>query len=229
MEKYCRIKLFDLQLDGKKMLTDFSFSFDGKKAICLLGESGSGKSLLLKALNKNPNLFETNGQIEYYFLEENKNLNWQEIVNFDNLDNEWQSFLNKFLKTNKYLSLKIALILKIISKPDFLFCEDLHNFLTNEELNLFLMFLKKQNIKIFYITNQVENSALSDYLIVIKNNKIAIEGKTISVLKEEKLMKLLGYSLPFYVNMSIQLNYYGILDTICLSKEELEEAIWKSN
>ena len=30
MEKFCHIKLFDLQLEGKKILQDFSLSFDEK-------------------------------------------------------------------------------------------------------------------------------------------------------------------------------------------------------
>ena len=56
---------------------------------------------------------------------------------------------------------------------------------------------------------------------------VAVEGKTISVLKEEKMLKALGYSLPFYVNMSIQLGYYGVLHKICYNKEELEAELWK--
>ena len=63
--------------------------------------------------------------------------------------------------------------------------------------------------------------------MVLKNQRIAMEGKTASVLKEEKMLKTLGYSLPFYVNMSIQLGYYGLLNQICYSKEELESALWK--
>lgn len=229
MEKFCRINLFDLQLNGKKMLSDISFSFDEKNSICLLGESGSGKSLLLKALYKNKNLINTNGQIDFYFLEESNNLNWQNQVNYSNLLQNWQIFLNDFMKNEKNLKIKISLILKLLKKPDYFFCEDLHNYLTKEEFNMLINFLKRENINLFYVTNQIEDSLFFDYLVVIKNNKIAIEGEIISVLKEEKIMKLLGYSLPFYVNMSIQLNYYGVLNKICLTKEELEAAIWPLN
>lgn len=47
------------------------------------------------------------------------------------------------------------------------------------------------------------------------------------VLKEEKLMKLLGFSLPFYINMSIQLGYYGLVQEIYMNKEDLEAALWQ--
>ena len=79
----------------------------------------------------------------------------------------------------------------------------------------------------FYATSCIEDSPSFDYLMIVKNQKIAIEGKTISVLKEEKMLKTLGYALPFYVNMSIQLGYYGLLKQICFTKEELEAALWK--
>ena len=68
-----------------------------------------------------------------------------------------------------------------------------------------------------------------DYLIVLKNNRVAMEGNTLDILKEEKLMKLLGYSLPFYVNMSIQLGYYGVIRDVCLTKEELGDKLWKKS
>ena len=82
------------------------------------------------------------------------------------------------------------------------------------------------HILIFYVTNDIEDTVYFDYLIVLKNNNVAMEGKTMLVLKEEKLMKLLGFSIPFYVNMSRQLGYYGLLKDICLSKEELEDKLW---
>ena len=228
MEKYCRINLFDLQLEGKKILTDFSLSFDGKNSICLLGESGSGKSLLLRTLYKNTQLLDTNGTYEFYFLEGKEVKDWKSEINYEHLDTSWQRFLNKILKGTSHLNCRYALVLKLLKKPDFLFCEDLKRILSLKELQFFLEFLKEQQIKCFYITNQIESTIFFSYLIVIKNNKIAIEGNTLSVLQEEKIMKLLGFSLPFYVNMSIQLGYYGILNKICLTKEELEESIWQS-
>ena len=215
-------------MEGKKILQDFSLSFDDKKSICLLGESGSGKSLLLKSLLKNPTLFEVKGKIVFYFLESMKSFNWKKDVNYENLSLEWQQFLEHFLVSKKNFEKKFALVLKLLQNPDFLFSEDLYSILSFKEMGFFVNFLNSQNISFFCVTNQIENTPFFDYLLVIKNNRIALEGRTISVLKEEKIMKLLGYSLPFYVNMSIQLGYYGIVDDIYLSKEELEEAIWPS-
>ena len=228
MEKFCHIKLFDLQLNGEMLLNDFSLSFVSLKSVCLLGESGSGKSVLLRALAKNPSLFQTNGKISFYFLESLDARDWKTEINFQNFDLETKEYLEKFLKS-PFASQRYALIRKVLEQPDFLLCESLSSILSLKELSFFLEFLKKRGISLFYVTNQIEETPMFDYLQVIKSEKIAIEGPMLSVLQEEKLMKRLGFSLPFYVNMSIQLQYYGVVDKICLSKEELEEKIWKSN
>ena len=78
------------------------------------------------------------------------------------------------------------------------------------------------------MTHDVEQTLYFEYLYVLKNGKIAIEGKTQAVLKEEKIMKRLGFSLPFYINLSKQLGYYGLSHQICTNKEELEESLWPS-
>ena len=77
-----------------------------------------------------------------------------------------------------------------------------------------------------YMTKNIEDVLDFDYLLILKNNQVAIEGKTKQVLKEEKLLKLLGYNLPFYLNMSLQLELYGMIDKIGYNKEELEKMIW---
>ena len=96
-----------------------------------------------------------------------------------------------------------------------------------DELKMVVDYINKKNIKMLYLTSDIESTVLFEYLIVLKNNKIAIEGKTLLVLKEEKIMKLLGFNLPFYVNMSIQLGYYGIINEIYNNEHDLVEALWQ--
>ena len=164
--------------------------------------------------------YDTNGTVSFYLKER---LLFQNI-DIQNYDEETISFLKKFFKQPD--DYKYALWTKIKNIPDFLFCDELN--LNNEDFILFLNFLKVKNIKIFYVTKNIEQTIYFNYLYVLKNNKIAIEGATESVLKEEKLMKLLGYSIPFYVNLSKQLGYYGLSHKICYNKEDLEESLWPS-
>ena len=118
-------------------------------------------------------------------------------------------------------------LIKKIGKSQIIVIDDLSEiFNYNERVKIF-EYLKKNNIKVIYLTSNVEDVVNFPYTMIIYKRKVAIEGYTKLVLEEEKLMKVLGYSLPFYVNLSIQLKYYGLLDKICFNKEELEEALWK--
>ena len=56
--------------------------------------------------------------------------------------------------------------------------------------------------------------------------EILLIGKE-DVLREEKIFNKIGLDLPFIVELSIKLNYYGLLDKICFSNSELVQSIWK--
>ena len=53
-----------------------------------------------------------------------------------------------------------------------------------------------------------------------------VEGPVVSVLKEEKILKNLGFSLPFIYDLSLQLNYYGLIDSIYLDEKVLVDKLW---
>ena len=130
------------------------------------------------------------------------------------------------LKNNqKYLPYLKALFKKIANKPKILVMDDLSSIFTYEDRVKIFNYLKSLGIKILYCTSDVEDVINFSYTIVLANKMVAMEGKTSLILKEEKLMKLLGYSLPFYVTLSTQLKYYGVLNHICYNKEELGDSL----
>ena len=53
-----------------------------------------------------------------------------------------------------------------------------------------------------------------------------LEGNKEVVLKNEKLLKKLGFGVPFVVDLSIQLMYYDILDKVYFDVDNLLEALW---
>jgi len=207
----------------KVLLSDFSFSFH--ENICVLGESGSGKSYLLKTIFQNIPL-EYVSSTEFYFGELKTVKNWKSVLDFDSLSEDYQKFFRQFFENGQNIDLKCALCLKLLTRPHYFFSEDFS--LSYKDFQTFISFLKEKNILFFFVTNDIEKTVFFDYLFVLKNNQVAIEGKSLLVLKEEKLMKLLGFSLPFYINMSIQLGYYGLLHDIYLNKEDMEVALWQS-
>lgn len=99
-------------------------------------------------------------------------------------------------------------------------------YLNEEEIKKIIALLKQQNIKFINITSNVEESVYSDYMIVYDKDDIVIEGLTKKVLKEEKMLKRLGYGLPFSVDLSLQLKFYDVLDDVCYSIDELLVKLW---
>lgn len=76
-------------------------------------------------------------------------------------------------------------------------------------------------------TCDIEDALYGDKLIVIYDKKIALEGKTMSVLNEEKILKRLGIGLPFMIELSKYLMDYNMIDKYYLTNEKLVGAIWK--
>ena len=183
-----------------KLILDFNYD-----SICILGNHGCGKTTLLKTLKNK------NSKFKYYFLEKSSTYEIKEDFELKN--------------NQKYLPYLKALFKKIANKPKILVMDDLSSIFTYEDRVKIFNYLKSLGIKILYCTSDVEDVINFSYTIVLANKMVAMEGKTSLILKEEKLMKLLGYSLPFYVNLSTQLKYYGVLNHICYNKEELGDSL----
>ena len=76
-------------------------------------------------------------------------------------------------------------------------------------------------------TNDMEETLYGDKIIVVYEKKIVCEGKTLSVLNEEKILKRLGLGLPFIVELNWYLMDYGLINKYYLSDKELVGALWK--
>lgn len=99
-------------------------------------------------------------------------------------------------------------------------------YLSKEEKSELLEILKRINVSFVNITSNVEDVIYSDYVIVYDDDKKILEGNKEMVLRNEKLLKRLGYGIPFVVDLSIQLNYYDIFDTVYYDMDKLTEALW---
>ena len=98
--------------------------------------------------------------------------------------------------------------------------------LRNNDKKAIIELLKKQNINFVNITSNVEDSLLGNYIIVYDEDKKVLEGNTEVVLRNEKVLKKLGYGIPFAVDLSIQLTYYDILDKVYFDMDKLTEDLW---
>ncbi len=114
----------------------------------------------------------------------------------------------------------------LLSKDKIIFYNAL-NGLSLQKIKDILARLKEKNIKYINLTNDMEEVLATNYLIIYDKNKILIEGKTLEVLKEEKVLKRIGLELPFIVELSHLLKDYGLIDELYLDKESLVDELWK--
>lgn len=98
--------------------------------------------------------------------------------------------------------------------------------LSNKEKKEIFDLLNKQNINYVNVTSNIEDALLGDYIIVYDEDMKVLEGNKEVVLKNEKLLKKLGFGVPFVVDLSIQLMYYDILDKVYFDVDNLLEALW---
>ena len=98
--------------------------------------------------------------------------------------------------------------------------------LSNKEKKEILELLNKQNIHYINVTSNVEDALFGDYVIVYDEDMKVLEGNMEMVLKNEKILKKLGFGVPFVVDLAIQLMYYDVLDRVYFDVDNLLEALW---
>lgn len=148
-----------------------------------------------------------------------------EFISYFNLE----EIIDKDFKTMTYREEMISKVLiKTITRPDLILIDDIFKYLSKDFKLKYTKFLGGNNITLINVISDINDALYTEYLVVLlPDSKIAIEGSTMGVLKEEKLLRRIGLDLPFMVDLSIQLNYYGLLDKIYLSKEEMANKLWK--
>jgi len=180
----------------------------------IIGASQAGKTNVGKSLQS----------LGYYYLGNDNlkalDLNTEEIKAYLNI--------TKYNEATKKQNLVLANIIELIKNGyKKIVIDDLLTLVDSDIRKALLNIMILKDIKFVNITMDIEDTLLTDYLIVVFNNEIALEGQTLEVLKEEKILKRMGLSLPFIIDLSIQLKYYGLVDKIFLNKEELVSELWK--
>lgn len=165
-----------------------------------------------------------------------------ENLNISN-DKHQQIILNlaDFLEINDLLDKKtadlkqeekqlVSIALALIHKPQILILDNPFSMMktsTKKRIIAKLKQLKEQeNITIILSTNNLEDIVDNDYTYVLDNGQIVIEGKTLSVLQEDILLKKLGIELPFSINLSLMLKFYEIYDRLETDYNEVINKLW---
>lgn len=148
---------------------------------------------------------------------------------------------SKLFKLDKYLNFspnilgssdkaKLKILSSIIFNPKVLVLDNILSELDYED-NLLITKILKQYVKddniVLNFTHNVDESLYGQRIIINDNKKVIIDGKTLSVLNEDKILKKLGIGLPFIVELNKYLLNYEIIEDYELNMNKLMEVIWK--
>lgn len=241
MKKLIEIKNLIIEKENVKILQGIDLVIYEGVNTFLCGTPSSGKTTLLKAI---AGMLKYKGHIT-------KNCNIEvvldeclfkkdtilEELDYDALEETQKKVVNKFitksiLKKNpmeveEKIQKLILLCQAFLKKPQLLFVDNILAYFDRKTLEKVYSYMKKNKITFVNVSNDIEESLNYSYMVVLDKGNIAIEGKTLQVLEQEKILKRLGIGLPFYVDLSIQLRLYGLIHQIYLTKETLEGALWK--
>ncbi len=131
---------------------------------------------------------------------------------------------DKLTRIDEYI---INVLYSLTSNKKVIVFYDILEFIDSNIKKLVIKKLKEQDKKIINYTTEIEETIMLDYLILVHENKVIMEGKTEEVLLEEKIIKKLGFSLPCVVALSNGLKYYNVVNKTYFNKESLVDDLWK--
>lgn len=135
--------------------------------------------------------------------------------------------LNKLNTNQKQL---VCLASALIHNPKLLILDEalsLIDPLEKDNIINYLKSLKKKGLTIINISHDVEDVLISDEIVIIDKGNIVLKGKKSKIIKNEKILNSLGYDLPFMVELSNRLIFYGLIDHVILDMEEMVDILWK--
>ena len=156
-------------------------------------------------------------------------------------DKRYKELIKK-LKLTKYknsniknmninIKIKLKILLYLLSTPEILIIEDLSLYFTLKEIKeIFdtLHWYKESNkLTVIITTTNLDISLYADYLYIISDGNIILEGNPIEVLKNDNIINRIGLTVPFMVDLSVKLKDYDLIDEIELDMNRMVEKLWK--
>lgn len=234
--------------DNNLIFNNLNFELPENKSLSIVGACGSGKTTLLKILNGDINNYEGNitinsniqNKIRVVFSELPNDISdindflFNEVLNKEEVYTELNTFFNldniikkKYCNCSLEEKYLIVILKAVISSPSILGLDNILIYLSKRMKILLLNYINEKDIILINVTSDMEDVIYTDYMIILYQGMSAIDGPVFNVLSNEKIIKRLGFSLPFMIDLSIQLKLYELIDKIYLDKEMLVKALWK--
>lgn len=126
---------------------------------------------------------------------------------------------------------ELLIVINLLHKPRLLLLDNPYTMMNKEAKCRIKKALKgyqnDNKLTIILTTTNLEDTLDSDYLYIINEGTIVIEGNPLTVLKEDSLLNRLGLELPFMVDLSLKLEFYEVIDKIEVDMKRLVDNLWK--
>ena len=221
------------------LFKNMDISIEKNKISCISGANSCGKTTLIRILNRDiiadNDILINKVDINDYTISDYTNLVQAvipfEIVYENNIDDK---LLKKFKIKNRNIKLMTdkeiiltQLAIAINNKPKILLLDNIFIYFNDKEKKDLFRLLKELKITVIYTTIDLNDSLYSDYLYIIGDKRIILEGKPLEVLEKDNIINKVGLNLPFMVDLSVKLKDYELLDEIILDKNRMVNALWK--
>lgn len=121
----------------------------------------------------------------------------------------------------------VKLASALICQPEFLFIEDIFSKRVKKILFSLMNYLKKTGITIFLVTNDSDDIVIADNIILVTENDIRLFNNRMDFYNIGKELQNFGVNMPFMIDLSDRLHYYGLVDRIILDMNEMVDYLWE--
>ena len=132
-------------------------------------------------------------------------------------------------KLNNSEKEKVMIASSLIHKPQILLLDESIYKLNSSDKKLVFKILKEYQkeykLTIILITHDLEDTLISDNIILLDKGKIVLNDTKEKIYEDEKLEKL-GFNLPFIVKLSHNLMLYNLLDKVYFDSKEVMDKLW---
>ena len=160
--------------------------------------------------------------------EKEKNNRLEEYIKLFKLTKYKNTNPNKLDKNNQT---KLNIAKETILNQKILLLDDITLYMNKKEskeiIDIINNLHNNKDITIIMTTDNLYNTINSDYLYILSEGEVVIEGNPLEVLKKDNILNKLGLELPFMVDLSVKLKDYDLVDDIELDIDRMVNILWK--